>query len=156
MSMEVYVLSDKQLTSVSQWQSAIDAEGFGLHLPSSLSLVGLDGVIPCQLGDTRTGFECNNLNFNDFKEETSHRGLSQTWTNVLVLRWGADPYASAAAYMAAAAYAQATGGSVFDGEEGKLLSTDRAMEVAREVEAAIPAMIDMVDHMLQKMKSDSK
>jgi hypothetical protein len=156
MSMELYVLSDRQLTSVSQWQSAIDAEGFVLHLPSSLPLEGWEGIISCQLGDNRTGFECRNLRFNDFKAEVLGARLSQAWNNALVLRWGADPYASAAAYMAAAAYARATEGAIFDGEEGEFLSMDRAVEVAREIEAGIPIIIDAVDRMLKKMKSDLK
>ena len=39
------------------------------------------------------------------------------WTHALSFRWGADIYASPAAYMAGAAYAKATDGIVLDCEE---------------------------------------
>jgi len=39
-----------------------------------------------------------------------------------------------ASFMAATAYARATGGVVFDTESGEVMSPDRAAEVTREIE----------------------
>ena len=49
MSMEIYVLSDRRLASLSDWQEAIEAEGFGLQLATGRSLDDLRGHLPAQL-----------------------------------------------------------------------------------------------------------
>ena len=59
MSMEIYVLSDRRLASLSDWQEAIEAEGFGLQLATGRSLDDLRGHLPAQLGDEHAGFECD-------------------------------------------------------------------------------------------------
>jgi hypothetical protein len=42
--------------------------------------------------------------------------------------------AGVSAYLAASAYAAATGGVVLDSQEGKIISPQRAVEIARELE----------------------
>lgn len=49
--------------------------------------------------------------------------------------------------MAAGAYAKATGGVVFDCEEGKIISPERAGEIAGEIERDIPMIEEMVRRM---------
>ncbi len=39
MSMELYVLSDRSLTSIAEWQLAIDSSGFPLRLSAAVRLV---------------------------------------------------------------------------------------------------------------------
>jgi hypothetical protein len=153
MSLEVYALSNQRLPSSSEWQLAIEAEGFPLRLVPSLPILDFSGTIPCQLRTTNTGFEYANLSPADFEDETSARPVAESYSNIVVLRWGADLPAGAAAYMAAAAYARATGGIVFDGEEGELLSVDRAAEIAREMERRIPIIKRRAEQFLEDLKT---
>jgi hypothetical protein len=59
MAMELYVLSDQRLSSIAEWQQAIDAEGFALQLSRETPLDAVDGFLPAQLNREPTGFECN-------------------------------------------------------------------------------------------------
>lgn len=45
--MELYVLSDKQLSSMNEWQQAIDKEGFDLRIAADRSFETLKGHLPC-------------------------------------------------------------------------------------------------------------
>ncbi|HYY83289.1 MAG TPA: hypothetical protein VE686_02165, partial [Beijerinckiaceae bacterium] len=45
---------------------------------------------------------------------------------------------SAGAYCAAAAYAAAVGGVMFDPQEGPVMTPDQALDLARETEAGVP------------------
>jgi hypothetical protein len=47
------------------------------------------------------------------------------------------------AYAAAAAYAKATDGVVFDGESGEVLPPDKAAQAAREIERDLPKLLDL-------------
>lgn len=58
MSIEFSVLSDRPLASTSEWQQAIDAEGFPLRLDSTCVLAQASGFFPAHFGDKLTGFEC--------------------------------------------------------------------------------------------------
>jgi hypothetical protein len=60
--------------------------------------------------------------------------FGRRWKYALAFRWGADLRACVAAYMAGAAYAQATGGVLLDCEQGKILSAQQAAEVARDID----------------------
>jgi len=57
--MELFVLSDRQLASIAEWQQAIAAEGFPLLLSTEIPFEALDGFLPAQLGEKPTGFECS-------------------------------------------------------------------------------------------------
>jgi hypothetical protein len=59
MAMELFVLSDKQLISVAEWQAAIDAEGYPLRLDGNKPTESLKGFLTALLRDKKTGFECN-------------------------------------------------------------------------------------------------
>jgi hypothetical protein len=59
MSMEIYVLSDVRLTSIADWQRAIDAEGFALTLSNARPFAELRHFLPIQMAGTQTGFECD-------------------------------------------------------------------------------------------------
>lgn len=54
--------------------------------------------------------------------------------------------------MAGSAYAKATGGIVFDCEEGKIISPERAGEIAREIERDIPMIEEMVRRVSEKFQ----
>lgn len=72
------------------------------------------------------------------------------WTHALSFRWGADIYASPAAYMAGAAYAKATDGIVLDCEEYRIFTPQRTVEVARQVMEDTP----VVEEALRRFKAE--
>jgi len=57
--MELCVLSDRRLSSITEWQNAIEAEGFPLILSQATPFDQLSGGLAAMLGDKRTGFECD-------------------------------------------------------------------------------------------------
>ena len=71
MAMELFVLSDRQLNSVVEWQAAIDGEGYPLRLAGDKPIEALNGFLRAQLRDTKTGFECNLWPAGEFMREMS-------------------------------------------------------------------------------------
>jgi hypothetical protein len=136
MSLELHVLSNKKLPSVAAWQEAINAEGFNLKLEPSVALATVRGFLPARLREKQSGFECYHDDARDIRE-TYHDVLDLTsnhqWQHAFSLRWG-RALEGASAYMAAAAYAQATGGAVFDPQEGRILTLAECCEFARQCE----------------------
>jgi hypothetical protein len=111
MSMEVYVLSDEQLPSIEAWQQSIDAAGFALRLSTERPFAALRGALPVILGDRASSFECDHWDAATLMAEMPDVAFGRPWAYALAFRWGADIDGGAAAYMAAAAYATATGGA---------------------------------------------
>jgi hypothetical protein len=138
MSMEIYVLSDQSLTSMAEWQDAIKREGIDLRLDDTRPLEDLGGHLPAYRGNDHAGFECNHFKAAEITKCYSDVDFGHPWTKLLAFRWGGDELALWGAFAAAAAYARATRGIVFDPESGDLLSPDRALEVARSVEQSLP------------------
>jgi hypothetical protein len=135
MSMELWVFSDKQLRSIADWQSAIDAEAYPLQLSNETPFDRLRGFLPSHLRADLTGFEC----YHDDAAELMHANpdieFSRAWKYALGLRWvGSDMEGLCAAWMAATAYARATDGVVFDDQETMLRTAVEAREVVREFE----------------------
>jgi hypothetical protein len=76
------------------------------------------------------------------------RTTSSTPTNTstsaargLAFRFGGDFHALWGAYAAAAAYAKATEGVVFDSESGEVLPPDKAIAAARGIERDLPNLL---------------
>jgi hypothetical protein len=153
MAMELWVLSDKQLNSIAEWQSAIDIEGFPLKLSEKLQFEKLDGFLPSHLRGDLTGFECNHWNASEFMRDASDIDFGHDWKYVLAFRWGGNFNELRAAWIAGASYAQATGGVVFDDQEGKIRNAAEAREVARvEYETPDPNVKSVVDKVLRDLK----
>ena len=133
MSMEIHCLSDRQLNSMAGWQQAIDAEGFALQLSTTRPFQSLNGFLPAQSGKTETGFECYHDDASELLVEHDDIDFGHPWEFALSFCWGANLSACVAAYMAAAAYAKATDGIVFDTAEGQILTPQRAAECARQM-----------------------
>lgn len=140
MSIELHVLSDQRLGSIAEWQRAIDAEGFSLRLSTEGEFDALHGHLPAVWGDRAAGFECDHLDAAAFFDEMPDLDFGRRWRHVLAFRLGGDFRALMGAYMAAAAYARATGGVVFDDESGEVMSADKAAHVARTVESDLPRL----------------
>jgi hypothetical protein len=138
MSIEIYVLSDRRLGSIGEWQRAIDQEGFDLRLDLSRPFEELSGHLPALRGEQRAGFECDHWPPADIIETSPDIDFGRPWTHVLAFRLGGDDFALWGAYAAATAYARATDGVVFDGESGELLSPDKAAGTTRDIERSLP------------------
>ena len=134
MSIEIFVLSDRRLGTIEEWQKAIDAEGFDLRLDSSRPIEELSGYLPAHKGDRLAGFECDHFDPADLLDDCPDIDFGRRWKEMLAFRFGGDFHALWGAFAAAAAYARATGGIVFDGEAGKVLTPDEAAESARSTE----------------------
>ncbi len=138
MSMEIYVLSDERLNSISEWQQAIDARRFALRLSSETPFPAQKGFLPAQSGGNSTGFECDHWDAAKLMMDYCDLNFGHQWKHALAFRWGADLRACVAAYMAGAAYAGATHGVVLDCEQGKIIAAQEAAEVARDIDRQIP------------------
>lgn len=154
MSMELWILSDRQLSSIAEWQAAIDAEGYTLELSAETPFRNLNGFLPCYLRKQLTGFECYHDNASEFMRAHSDIDFGRSWQNVLGFRWvGGKKNELRAAWIAATAYAQATDGVVFDDQEGKVRDCAEAREVARiECEAPEIDVRSIVDKILPHLK----
>ena len=105
MSMELYVLSDHRLESIDEWQRAIDVGGFPVRLFTGRPFIELSGVLPVQLGDRQTAFECGHWDPGDLVETYTDIDFGHRWKYTLAFRWTGNPYEGIAAYMAGSAYA---------------------------------------------------
>jgi len=138
MSIEIYVLSDRRLASIAEWQQAIDREGFALRLSTEASFDALGGHLPAQWGDKHAGFECDHWKGSAVIDEIPDVEFGRRWKHALGFRFGGDYGALLGAYAAAAAYARATDGVVFDGESGEVLTPEKAVQAARDIERDLP------------------
>jgi hypothetical protein len=153
MAMELWVLSDRQLNSIPDWQRAIDAEGFPLRLSAERPFENLNGFMPAYLRGERTGFECSHWPAGEFMRDMSKIDFGHEWKYVLAFRWRADFNELRAAWIAGSAYARATDGIVFDDQEGKVRNAAEAGEVARvEYETPDPDVHSAVDQVLRDLK----
>jgi hypothetical protein len=148
MAMELFVLSDEQLNSLADWQDAIDGEGYPLRFEGNKSIVDLKGFLPARLREAKTGFECNVWPAEEFMHEMPGVDFGHEWKYVLAFRWGGNLNQVPAVWMAAAAYAKATNGVVFDEEEGKIRAAADARTVVHDIEREMPEM----EAMLRKLK----
>ena len=140
MSIEVVVFSDRRLASTQEWQRALEAEGFPLRLDAEVVLSEASGFFPAHFGDKLTGFECYHDDAAEMIESNPDFDFGKPWMCALDLRVGGDFSELLAAFMAATAYARATGGIVWDGESGEVMPPDRAAQVTRELERDMPRL----------------
>ncbi|SRR5579871_3648218 len=137
MSLEVDILSNVRLKSTSEWQDAIDREGFPLRLTDDRDISELRGFLPAILEQKETGFECDHITFKELVESTHGVRFDREWKYVLELVYRGDVNEMFAALMAATAYARATGGVVLEAESGRLLTPSEACKVLEENKRAL-------------------
>jgi hypothetical protein len=141
MSIEIFVLSDRRVGSIAEWQQAIDREGFDLRLDASRPFEALGGHLPAFRGEQHAGFECDHLPPGDVFECAPGINFGRDWLHALAFCFGGDFLAMWGAYSAAAAYARATDGVLFDGESGDILPPEKAVEFARDLERDLPRLL---------------
>ncbi len=142
MSMELAIFSDRQLSSIQEWQAAIDAEGYPLRLSPEMVFERLSGFFPMYLRGELTGFECYHEDVPAVRNAIPDIHIGHDWKFVLVFVWlGSKENELLAAWMAATAYAQATDGMILDGEAGKMCTPADARALVRDLEHPSPAAL---------------
>ena len=153
MSMEICVLSDSRLTSIEQWQRAIDAEGFPLQLSDGDLLDRDGGCLTAQLRDKRTSIEYRIEGFRRLKDFYRDINFGYDWKYVVALPWIRGFDGLAAAWMAATAYARATQGVIFDPQEGKLFNSEQALKVIQDTEGTRPQAEAVLRNFMQPLSA---
>jgi hypothetical protein len=139
MSMEIHVLFHGKLPSKAALQSALRELGFPFSIkPVTGSLERQNGFMPMLLDKEETGVEFDVFEGRDAVEEIGGKDVDPRFDRAANFRWGGDLRECAAAGCSAAALAKLVSGVVFDDEEGKLLSIEQAIAVARQVIAEVP------------------
>lgn len=137
MSVDLYVLSDRRLDSIAEWQQAIDGERPQLVLPTDTTIDELSGFLPVRWSGSPTGFECDHIPAREVLKSRDVVDFGREWACALAFyTHGFEELL--AAYIAAAAYAKAAGGVVFDPQQTLVMSPLRAFEMAGELEREIP------------------
>lgn len=135
MSMELWVLSDRQLTSIAEWQAAIDAEGYALELEKDAHFESLKGFLPCHLRGELTGFECYHDDPAELMRSNAGSNFGHDWKYALGLRWlGSKENETLGAWMAGTAYARATAGIVANDQDSRLRTAAESAQVVHDVE----------------------
>lgn len=153
MAMEIYILSARAMVSIDEWQRSIDDSGFPLRLSTGVPFAKVRGFVPATLEGENTGFECNHWRVSDVLE-AYQADIPAQWVHALALRMTGRTSEVVSAYMAASAYARGTGGAVFDCEEGKVISAQRAAEIAREIEIMAPRIEESARKAVQAAMQD--
>jgi len=150
MSMEMCVLSDTQLGSIAEWQGAIDVEGFPLRLSYDKQLGQVGGFLPAYLNEKLTGFECWHREVADITSTYPEIEFGRPWKYAMAFIWGGDFNEMQAAWIAATAYAHATGGIVFDEEQGQLYDAAQAAQAVHDMVREIPNLEAMIRDLTQR------
>lgn len=123
------------LPSVRDWQAVIDKHGFAVALDPRWQLRTSSGNLPTRYRGEATGFECDLAKVGDDERaelpETLDAGVAQ-----LALAFTSRGELSfAAAFVAAACFAELTGGTLFDWQSGDAFSAEEAMALALDHDA---------------------
>jgi hypothetical protein len=145
MSLEIFALSHRRLASLLDWQLSIDSEGFGVTLPPDVSMDELRGFLPVRFDAVETGFECDHNNAEKIMSLYHQVDFGQRWAHCLSFRCRGDFDEWLAANAAAAAYAKATDGIVFDPQEGVLMSPQQALAAFSDMKKQLPEARRMVE-----------
>lgn len=140
MSLEMYVVSSRQLQSFDEWQKAADDLRFPIKIASVVDLHEMRGFLPVVWQGRSTGFECDHWTIDDIQETYKEVNIDSVFKHALAFRWGGDFIELVSALQAAAAYSVATNGLVLDCQVGEMHSAVRAVQIARETEAALPQL----------------
>jgi len=138
--MEIWVLSDKQLNSIAEWQAAIDLEGYPLQLSGDAVFARLRGFLPMRLRGEQGGCECYHDPADELITTCPNVDFGHAWKYALGFRWGGSFTEMQCAWMAATAYAAATNGIVIDDQELRIRTP---AESRSEVEAIVQDMPKM-------------
>lgn len=151
MPMQICVLTDSRLSSIAEWQKAIDAEGFRLRLSDADPKRNLFA----QLGDEWTSIEYGVRDFVELGDAYKHVSFGHDWRYAIVFTWSSDFAEEIAAWMAATAYARATNGVIFDEQEASIFTPEESLKIARDTEQRRPAMEEMLGNYVDRLATKS-
>jgi len=140
MSIEMFVLSDRRLASIAEWQEVVDREGFAVKLLTGATFDELGGFLPVRYGDVEAGFECYHEDAAAIMDMCEDVDFGHRWKHALGLRFGGNLDALFGANACGAAYAKATGGVFFDTEANEILTAEKALQSARDIEKDLPRL----------------
>src|SRR6185437_6163671 len=95
---------------------AVNLEGYGLQFSDDVRLETVSGLVPATFDGQQTGFECYRDDAQETMDDYGRSHFSSRWKYALGFRWRGDLAELLAVWMAATAYARATGGTIFDPE----------------------------------------
>lgn len=151
MSMQICVLADSHLSSIAEWQKAIDAEGFPLRLSDD----DPNRNLVARLREEETEIEYDIHHFRELKDTYKGKNFSHDWKYAIAFTWPSDIAKAIASWMAATAYARAVNGVVFDEQEGKLFTPDETFRIVHEIERDRPEMEAALQSFVQQLSARS-
>lgn len=137
MTMDLFALSRRRLGSIAEWQDAITKEGFQLRLAIDVPFLKLRGHLPAYWRGREAGFECSHGDVDELITTYYEIAFGHGWNYVLKFHFHTFP-ACAAVSIAAAAYARAADGIVFDPQDSRMMTPHEAARVARQAEIDVP------------------
>lgn len=153
MAMELFVFSDRQLQTISEWNRALFEIGFDVVIEETGKIAELSGHQPTKLRGRDVWIEYDHFDPTEFFEELKEGVKKERdWRYLLAFRWGSDIYAHSAVFMAAAAYAKATEGVVLDEWEPIFRKWEEVAEIARQADLDTPK----VEAWLREQQNRSK
>jgi hypothetical protein len=109
------------------------------------------------LHDELTDFEFHARDAQEMMEFYGTEKFDRKWKYAFAFIWGGlNVNNSTAAWMAAIAYARATGDVIYDEEEGKLFSPVTALDVARDLERFLPELKERRLRLMQRLATEPK
>src|SRR5882757_1392417 len=92
MSIEIFVMSERRLGSIAEWQKAIEQEGFNLRLDASRPLEAIGGHLPAWRGSEPAGYECDHSDPADLLDDDDLADIDfhRPWSQTLAFRFGRD------------------------------------------------------------------
>jgi hypothetical protein len=151
MSMTICVLANSQLSSISEWQKAIDAERFPLQLSDADPTRNL----AARLRDEETSIEYGIYDFGELKDTYKHVNFGRDWKYVVAFTWSSDFAEGIASWMATTAYARATEGIIFDEQEGRLFTPAESLEIACDMERDRPELEAALQRYVEQLSAKS-
>lgn len=146
MTVDLYMLCDRPVMSVDEWQTAIDKLGFDLTLPMSLNVATATGALTARWRGEPVVFEFSAFPYQEIEEGNSGLDFERTWPNAYVMYTGSSFVGCAGVIIAGAALVHCTGGRLFDPQDSLILKPDEAVRYAKETEAQILAIQRSAHH----------
>lgn len=132
MSMESHVFFAGTVPTVEELQKTFEALKFPVSISDEVdSLEDQSGFMPMLLRGEESGVEFNLWEDGSMLEDFAEFGIDPTFVRNASTRWGGDMQELRCGLCVTAALASARKGVVFDEAEGRLLTAEEAIAVAR-------------------------
>lgn len=152
MAFQLCVLSNRELSSIAEWQQAIDAERFSFKFEDG-PFHDMGGYLPVLLMGDESGFDYLRYQVREVLDPDMLQNFGGPWKYMIAFSWSDNGDDRLAAWMAATAYARATGGVVLnqtdDAATGSLVlareylhTPQEAVRIVREIDYGSPSKFD--------------